>query len=38
MYRKKANPRKDRKAFTRSAVRVHKKNFSSGPMRGGIRL
>lgn len=27
-----------KKSFTRNAVRVHKKNVVSKPMRGGIRL
>lgn len=29
---------KSRRSFTKGARRVHRKNFSSGPMRGGIRL
>lgn len=36
--RYRANPRYDRKKFSRTAMRVHKKNYSNGPMRGGIRL
>lgn len=38
MMRKRANPRKDKKIFSRSASMVHKKNLNNGPMRGGIRL
>jgi len=38
MLRKRVNPRRDRRVFARSAVRIHKKNLSAGPMRGGIRL
>ncbi len=29
---------KDRKHFSRGAMRVHKKNYGGSPMRGGIRL
>lgn len=37
-FRKRANPRKDKKIFSHTASMVHKKNLISGPMRGGIRL
>jgi hypothetical protein len=37
-YRKSANSRGHKKSFSRNAMKVHKKNISSGPMRGGIRL
>lgn len=33
-----ANSVHDKKQFTHHAMKVHKKNFSSRPMRGGIRL
>lgn len=36
-YRQKAG-KGSKRQFTNTAQRVHKKNFSSGPMRGGIRL
>jgi len=36
--RKRMNPRKDRKMFSRHASKQHKKNLPSRPMRGGIRL
>lgn len=36
--RRRANTRRDKRQFTRHAVKVHKKNLLSGPMRGGIRL
>lgn len=38
MFRKRANPRKDKRIFSKSASMVHKKNLDNGPMRGGIRL
>nr|WAE43290.1 MAG: DNA binding protein [Microviridae sp.] len=38
MFRKRANPRKDKRIFSKSASMVHKKNLMNGPMRGGIRL
>lgn len=37
-YRKKMGRRKSRKLFTRTARKVHKKNITGNPMRGGIRL
>lgn len=37
-HRKPANRRGDKKSFTHNAMRVHKKNVSAKPMRGGIRL
>lgn len=36
--RRPANSRKDKKSFTRNAMKVHVKNVPSRPMRGGIRL
>lgn len=36
--RHKMSRKKSRRSFTRGAVRVHKKNSSGRPMRGGIRL
>lgn len=36
--RKPANSKGHKKSFTRNAMKVHRKNISSGPMRGGIRL
>lgn len=38
MRRRSANSRHDKKSFTRNAVKVHKRNIHTGPMRGGIRL
>ena len=40
MIRKRANKRKDKKYFSRTADKVHKKNSLSGVtvMRGGYRL
>ena len=37
-HRRPANKRSDKRNFTRTAMRTHKKNVSAGPMRGGIRL
>lgn len=37
-FRKSANSRRDKKSFSRNAVKVHKRNIYSRPMRGGIRL
>jgi len=37
-YRKKMGRRKSRRLFTKTARRTHKKNLTTGPMRGGIRL
>lgn len=37
-FRKKANRRKDKRSFSRNAMRVHKRNLRATPMRGGIRL
>lgn len=37
-YRSKMKKRRSKKLFSRTASRSHKKNFRSGPMRGGIRL
>lgn len=37
-FRKRQNPRRDKRVFTRSAGRVHRKNLRANPMRGGIRL
>ncbi len=36
--RQKMSKKSSRKSFKRGAVRVNKRNFSPGPMRGGIRL
>lgn len=36
--RKPANSAKHKRSFSRHAMKTHKKNISSGPMRGGIRL
>lgn len=38
MRRYKPNKRNDRKRFTHTAARTHKKNIRATPMRGGIRL
>lgn len=38
MGRRPANSRRDKKSFTRNAMKVHTKNITSRPMRGGIRL
>lgn len=38
MRRYRANPRKDRRIFSRSASLVHKRNLNVVPMRGGIRI
>ena len=38
MFRKRVNPRKDRRVFSRSASRVNKKNYAGSPMRGGYAL
>ncbi|WNK14650.1 MAG: hypothetical protein [Microvirus sp.] len=38
MFRSKMSRSGSRKHFTKNAVRHHKKNFTSNPMRGGIRL
>lgn len=38
-YRKKIrNKGKDRRRFSRTADKSHKKNYRAAPMRGGIRL
>jgi hypothetical protein len=36
--RKPANSTGHKKSFTHNAMKVHKKNIHTGPMRGGIRL
>lgn len=38
MKRRPYNSRGAKKSFTHNAMRVHKKNVVSKPMRGGIRL
>lgn len=38
MRRMKMSKKASRRQFTRGAVRTHRKNVASGPMRGGIRL
>ena len=35
---KKVSKRRSKKVFAKTAMKVSKKNFSAGPMRGGIRL
>lgn len=37
-FRKSANSRGAKRSFTHHAMKVHKKNIISKPMRGGIRL
>ncbi len=37
-YREKMSRRSSRRNFKRGARRVHRKNFRTAPMRGGIRL
>jgi len=37
MFRKRAHKRSDRKLFTRTASRIHRKNLAM-PMRGGFRI
>lgn len=36
--RRKMSRKSSRRSFTKGAVRVHRKNVSGAPMRGGIRL
>lgn len=38
MKRRKMSRGESRRKFTRGADRIHKKNITTGPMRGGIRL
>lgn len=38
MRRFKLSQGASKRDFSRSGSRTHKRNFSSGPMRGGIRL
>ncbi|WNK13514.1 MAG: hypothetical protein [Microvirus sp.] len=38
MRRHSMSRKASKSSFTRHAVKHHKKNFSSNPMRGGIRL
>lgn len=38
MRRHKMGNRQSKNLFTRTANRVHRKNLSGAPMRGGIRL
>lgn len=38
MFRKRAVPGKDKRIFSKTASKVHKKNLSTGSYRGGIRL
>lgn len=38
MIRRRANKRKDKKFFSRTADKVHKKNSMATVMRGGYRL
>lgn len=37
-FRKSANSRGAKRSFTKNAMKVHKKNIVTKPMRGGIRL
>lgn len=37
-YRSKMSRKGSKKLFRKTASRSHKKNFSTNPMRGGIRL
>ncbi|UOK21011.1 DNA binding protein [Chifec microvirus UA13_19] len=37
-FRKSANRRSDKRRFSRTASKTHRRNISSRPMRGGIRL
>lgn len=36
--RSRPNRRSDKKRFSRTAMKTHKRNIPSRPMRGGIRL
>lgn len=36
--RKRQNPRRDKRYFSKHAAKQHKRNLPSRPMRGGIRL
>lgn len=38
MKRYRANKRRDRKFFSKTASRVNERNFSGSPMRGGYRF
>lgn len=38
MYRKRMKKGKDRKIFTKTAIRTDRKNVSNSSFRGGIRL
>lgn len=38
MNRRKMSRKGSRKLFSKTASRTHKRNLSSNPMRGGIRL
>lgn len=37
-YRKPMSKKRSKKLFSRTAAKVHRKNFASAAMRGGIRL
>lgn len=37
-FRRKMSRKRSRRTFTKGARRVHRKNMTAGPMRGGIRL
>ncbi len=37
-FRKKIGRKKSKRQFTKGATRVHRRNVSGRPMRGGIRL
>lgn len=36
--RRPANSRKHKRSFSRNAMKTHKRNITTNPMRGGIRL
>lgn len=37
-FRKRAHKRSDKKRFSRTAAKTHRRNLRATPMRGGIRL
>lgn len=37
-FRSRSNSRRSKRRFSRTAMRTHKRNIPSRPMRGGIRL
>lgn len=38
MYRKQVSNKRGQRLFTKTAMKIHKKNLAARPMRGGIRL